>query len=78
VRVAVGVLARVAYAFGDCAFPVAALSAAADAMSVAYEVAADEPRVAPGASHKNLKKSALTNVRFGSLADIIDVNRHVR
>ena len=52
-----GVLARVAYAFGDCAFPVAALSAAADAMSVAYEVAADEPRVAPGASHKNLKKS---------------------
>src|SRR5262249_15308295 len=47
VRAAVGVLAGAACALGDCAFPVAALSAAGDAMSVADEVAADERRAAP-------------------------------
>src|SRR5262245_21148760 len=49
VRAAVGVLAGTACALGDCAFPVAALSAAGDAMSVADEVAADERRAAPAA-----------------------------
>jgi hypothetical protein len=47
VNVAVGVLAGGACSLGDCPFPVAALSAVADAMSVADEVAADEPQVAP-------------------------------
>jgi hypothetical protein len=47
VRVAVGVPAGWACSLGDCAFPVAALSAVADATSVAEEVAADEPQAAP-------------------------------
>ena len=47
VHVAVGALAVAAWTLGDCAFPAAASSAVADVMSVADEVAADEPRVAP-------------------------------
>ena len=47
VNAVVGVLADEACSLGDCAFPVAALSAVADAMSVADEVAGDEPQAAP-------------------------------
>ena len=61
-----GVLARVAYAFGDCAFPVAALSAAADAMSLADEVAADERRAAPAVhcSSKTLSGVSRSSVSY--------------